>query len=483
MGWYNPSLGGGSAPGVGDGKIGISSGDTTLDFAINKLLAGKQISITKGNAGANETLTFDVNGIPCISVANILNPVELASIDADTYNSCAVIARQARSGDTDYVIVYINDGTPWVSTIAPYVMAGANGTQWIASAGSYMFMYGLYNLGTTNSAYSYNGIHLGKNQLATVNQQMLGYQFTCTEFVGGTYPSSLDKVPTSEISQGMKARVLKNGVWEYTAISSAISAEQEFAGARGYKIITPDTDDSSKPNLRWVCTHAHDSANNKIYDLLAWKNDNSARQVWMVRWNDNDNNSIQYEYSGTTTSYSFIEMLRTTYLSITLPLVDFIQLNGSGSIRGLDPAIAATYAMTYGQRAVGGRTTKFRYVTLTAGMSSVQLFSVDDLVQYELAIRNGSLTGISLALPLARTAGSVTIEPTINGTPVTSSLLDLTINTNTDFARANVSPGTTNLTFTAEQKLGIQATTSADFAPVGAGSGAVVTLEFVYNGS
>ena len=40
------------------GQVKVSSGDTTADYLLNKLVQGTNITLTKNNPGANETLTI-----------------------------------------------------------------------------------------------------------------------------------------------------------------------------------------------------------------------------------------------------------------------------------------------------------------------------------------------------------------------------------------------------------------------------------------
>ena len=54
-----PSGGGGTAD---DKKLMISSGDTTADYLVSKLVAGTDISLTKQNTGANENIKIDFTG-------------------------------------------------------------------------------------------------------------------------------------------------------------------------------------------------------------------------------------------------------------------------------------------------------------------------------------------------------------------------------------------------------------------------------------
>lgn len=79
----------------------------------------------------------------------------------------------------------------------------------------------------------------------------------------------------------------------------------------------------------------------------------------------------------------------------------------------------------------------------------------------------GSIVKETLQSTGARTVGSLTCAPTIDGTKVTETALNGILDagtTNDD--KAEIAPATTNLTFTAGQKLGSKWTSSVDWAPV-----------------
>jgi len=77
----------------------------------------------------------------------------------------------------------------------------------------------------------------------------------------------------------------------------------------------------------------------------------------------------------------------------------------------------------------------------------------------------GSIVKTSIQSSAARTAGTLDMEPTVNGTEVTENALDLQINdSETTKDRAEAAPATTNLTFTGGQELGAKLTSSADWA-------------------
>jgi hypothetical protein len=102
-----------------------------------------------------------------------------------------------------------------------------------------------------------------------------------------------------------------------------------------------------------------------------------------------------------------------------------------------------------------------------ASQNDVEIYEAAGSFQQVVMPSAGSIVKHTLQSSSARTAGSLTAEPTIDGTKVTASDLDLTIDDDpTNDAKAEVAPGTTNLTFTAGQKLGVKWTSDGDWAPV-----------------
>jgi hypothetical protein len=92
----------------------------------------------------------------------------------------------------------------------------------------------------------------------------------------------------------------------------------------------------------------------------------------------------------------------------------------------------------------------------------------------------GSLVAIVLQLGSNVTTGSITIEPTINGTKVTPGDLDLVANVGSpNNVRASIAPGTSGFTFSAGGQIGIMATTTGDYAP--SGNDTTVHLYFVFD--
>jgi len=79
--------------------------------------------------------------------------------------------------------------------------------------------------------------------------------------------------------------------------------------------------------------------------------------------------------------------------------------------------------------------------------------------------RAGSLVGISARANVAITAGTITIEPTINGSEVSPSDLDLSLDSGNRQDYATVAAGTTGFTFSAGNFLGMHMTTDSSVEP------------------
>lgn len=76
--------------------------------------------------------------------------------------------------------------------------------------------------------------------------------------------------------------------------------------------------------------------------------------------------------------------------------------------------------------------------------------------------RNGSIVAITVASNAARTAGTLTVKPTVNGAEqLLSAVLDAA---NTQFKSTTQAVGTE--TFTAGQRIGVKITTDATWAPI-----------------
>jgi len=111
----------------------------------------------------------------------------------------------------------------------------------------------------------------------------------------------------------------------------------------------------------------------------------------------------------------------------------------------------------------------FTYQAPTVGFpqsqTDTEIYDRDGIFQQVLLPSAGSIVKTTLQSTGARTAGALTAEPSINGTKVTANDLDLTLDgSTTNDAKAEVAPGTTNLTFSAGDKIGVMFTSDASWA-------------------
>ena len=91
-------------------------------------------------------------------------------------------------------------------------------------------------------------------------------------------------------------------------------------------------------------------------------------------------------------------------------------------------------------------------------------FAVDEIVMPS----PGSMVKATFQIASSVTAGTVTMEPVINGTEVTATDLDLTLDsaTNPDTNNNSIAVGTTGFTFSAGDTIGVNLTTDGSFAPI-----------------
>lgn len=141
-------------------------------------------------------------------------------------------------------------------------------------------------------------------------------------------------------------------------------------------------------------------------------------------------------------------------------------LDFSSILANLYDAATKTIKVSGLKRSSSNIPIQFQEINVAASLTNKQVYRTGGATTFFRAPSDGSITIISASLSAARSAGTLTIEPSINGTAVTSAALDLTINSAVDGASAVVSPNTTNLTVTAGQKIGIQITTDGSWAPV-----------------
>jgi len=102
----------------------------------------------------------------------------------------------------------------------------------------------------------------------------------------------------------------------------------------------------------------------------------------------------------------------------------------------------------------------FAYNNFLANMTDIELYESRSIFQRILMHKNFSLVGITLQSTQSRTAGTMTVEPTIDGVKVVPGDLDLTLNgVTTNDARAAVDPNIAGLIGVAGQKIGCMVTT------------------------
>jgi len=137
---------------------------------------------------------------------------------------------------------------------------------------------------------------------------------------------------------------------------------------------------------------------------------------------------------------------------------------------GLDAATAITASnppQTLADRDKLPQRISFAYFGgFAVSQTDVEFYDVEGVVQRVQPKAAGSIVGHTVQLESDRTAGTLTLEPTIDGTKVTPSDLDVTIDgTTPNDAHLEAAPDTSGLTFTASNKLGIKATSDASWAP------------------
>ncbi len=115
-----------------------------------------------------------------------------------------------------------------------------------------------------------------------------------------------------------------------------------------------------------------------------------------------------------------------------------------------------------------------------AGQTDVEIYGVDGALNQILLPSSGSIVKMTLQSSSARTAGTFTAEPAINGTKVTVNDLDCVLDaTTTNDDRAEVAPGTTGLTFSAGDKISVMCTSDGSWDPTN--SDIVVIIYVIFN--
>ena len=139
------------------------------------------------------------------------------------------------------------------------------------------------------------------------------------------------------------------------------------------------------------------------------------------------------------------------------------------SMDAADTLTAANYPLALSNRAMMACPVDFVFMgsatQFAASRSEIEFFNAAGIVQQETQHKNGSIVGIKVQISSARTAGTLTVEPTIDGVKVTPTDLDVVINdVATIEAIGSIAPATTGYTFTSTQGLGVKVTSDASWA-------------------
>ena len=139
-----------------------------------------------------------------------------------------------------------------------------------------------------------------------------------------------------------------------------------------------------------------------------------------------------------------------------------------GAVNSATTPSAANPVMTNLDRDKVASPIKFRYSGgFPISQTDVEVYEAAGSFQRILMPSAGSIVKATLQSTADRTAGTLTAEPTLNGTKAVNDALDMVLDagtTNND--RAEVAPGTTNLTFAAGDQLGSKMTSDGSWAPV-----------------
>ena len=131
----------------------------------------------------------------------------------------------------------------------------------------------------------------------------------------------------------------------------------------------------------------------------------------------------------------------------------FLYLPGNTNVNNTDSdAIAKRSATPF----------KFAFPGAFAISTVVNLYEDSWTTQQILMHGSGSIVSAVLQSGSAVTGGTITLQPTINGTP-TSSQLDLVLNT-TDTLRVSETVDVGTITFSASERLGARLTSNGSFA-------------------
>ena len=157
---FGTNGGSGGGGGGSDEKVKISSADTTTDFLENKLAGGTNVTLTKQNTGANESIRIDA------SISGGIIGIPDGSGGYTYYASLSLAFASATSGDT---IIFFDDYTETSGTsinLVNGVDVNLNGHSYTLSSADATNMF-------TSSAFAkvtiYNGRIIRTNAVPTSN--------------------------------------------------------------------------------------------------------------------------------------------------------------------------------------------------------------------------------------------------------------------------------------------------------------------------
>jgi len=217
----------------------------------------------------------------------------------------------------------------------------------------------------------------------------------------------------------------------------------------------------------------------KIYEYNGATFDETAASEGMAIWAEDEN--VMYVYNGT------------NYVTLGSVVThnNLSGIDGSGNYHltsdeqaGITAATtidASNSPQTLDDRDKMPTPFTFQYLGgFAESQSNIEIYDATGVLQQLLLPSAGSIVKITYQSTDARSAGTLTVEPTLDGTAVTASDLDLTVDDDpANDAKAEVAPATTNLTFTAGQKIGVELTSDGTWAN---NSGdIVVTLYVVFD--
>ena len=218
---------------------------------------------------------------------------------------------------------------------------------------------------------------------------------------------------------------------------------------------------------------------NKIYDYNGTTYDETVANEGMSFWAEDED--ALYVYNGTA-YVTFGAVTTHNNLSGIQGSGNYhISANEQAGISAATAITASNVPLTSADRDRIPVPVDFVYAGgFAASQTDVEVYEEAGIVQQKLMPSAGSIVKITYQSTDNRSAGTLTLEPTINGTKVVASDLDLVIDADpTNDAKAEVAPATTNLTFTAGQKLGIKATSDGTW--VNNSGDLQITLYVVFN--